>query len=68
MDGPAHDLRLASVQRFYAPTRLSDDTLTGVYDRVFQAHRVKEAVSESLGIEMPVCESPILVLTGGQHE
>jgi hypothetical protein len=68
MDGPAHDLRLASVQRFYAPTRLSADTLTSVYERVFQTHLVKEAVSESLGIERSVCESPILVLTGGQHE
>ena len=68
MDGPARDLRLASVQRFYAPTRFSADTLTSVYDRAIQAHLVKETASESLGIERPGCQSPILVLTGGQHE
>jgi hypothetical protein len=67
MDGPARDPRLALVQRSYAPTRLSDDTLTGVYDRVVQARRVVEEVSEALGMDEPASESSLLVLTGGQH-
>jgi hypothetical protein len=36
MDGPARDPRLGWVQRSFVPTRLSDDTLTRVYDRVFK--------------------------------
>jgi hypothetical protein len=67
MDGPARDPRLASVQRSYAPTRLSDDTLMGVYDCVFQPRPVVEEVSESCGMDLPVSESSVLVLTGGQH-
>jgi hypothetical protein len=67
MDGPARDPRLALVQRAYAPTRLSDDTLTGVYDRVVQVRLVVEEVSEALGVDEPPSESSLLVLTGGQH-
>ena len=67
MDGPARDRRLCSVQRSYAPTRLSDDTLTGVYDRVCQVRLVAADVSESLGADVPDSEFPLLVLTGGQH-
>ncbi len=67
MDGPARDPRLASVQRSYAPTRLSDDTLMDVYDRVFQARLVVEEVAESLGVDLPASASSLLVLTGGQH-
>lgn len=67
MEGPARDPRLASVQRSYAPTRLSDDMLRGVYDRVFQARLVVEDISESLGVDVSASESSPLVLTGGQH-
>jgi hypothetical protein len=67
MDGPARDPRFGSVQRSYAATRSSDDTLIGVYDRVFQARPVVEEVSESLGVDVPASESSLLVLTGGQH-
>jgi hypothetical protein len=67
MDGLARDPRLGLVQRSYAPTRLSDDTLTGVYDRVVQARLVVDDVSESLGMDVPASESSLLVLTGGQH-
>jgi len=67
MDGPARDIRLRSVQRSYAPTRLSDDTLMSIYDRVFQARLIVEEASESLGVDVPASESPLLVLTGGQH-
>jgi hypothetical protein len=67
MDGLARDPRLGLVQRSYAPTRLSDDTLTGVYDRVVQARLVVDEVSESLGMDVPASESSLLVLTGGQH-
>jgi hypothetical protein len=67
MDGPACDPRLALVQRSYAPTRLSDDALTGVYDRVLHARPVVEEVSEALGMDEPASEPSLLVLTGGQH-
>jgi hypothetical protein len=67
MDGPARDARLGSVQRSFAPTRLSDDTLTNVYDRVFQVRLVVQEVSEALGRDEAASESSHLVLTGGQH-
>lgn len=67
MDGPARDRRLASVQRSYAPGRLSDDTLTSVYERVVHVHRVVEEVSEAPGVDVPGSEPPHLVRTGGQH-
>jgi hypothetical protein len=67
MDGPARDRRLGSVQRAYAPTRLSDDTLTSVYERVCQARCVVEEVSASPGVDVSGSESPLLVLTGGQY-
>jgi len=67
MDGPARDPRLGSVQRLYAPTRLSDDTLMGVYDRVCQACPVVMEVPESLGVDVPTTELPVLVPTGGRH-
>jgi hypothetical protein len=67
MDGPARDPRLGLVQRAYAPTRLSDDTLTGIYDRVVQAHLVIDKVPEPLDVNVPGSESSLLVLTGGQH-
>lgn len=67
MDGPARDPRFGRVQRSYAPTRLSDDTLTGVYDRVVQARVVVDEASETAGVDVPVFESSLLVLTGGQH-
>ena len=67
MDGPTHDRRLASVQRSYAPSRLSDDTLMSVYERVVQVRGVVEEVSESPGVDVPGSEPPRLVLTGGQH-
>jgi hypothetical protein len=67
MDGPARVPRLALVQRWYAPTRLSDDTLRGVYDRVIQARRVVDQVWESLAVDVPASESSPLVLTGGQY-
>ena len=67
MDGPTRDGRLALVQRSYAPTRLSDDTLTSVYERVVQAGRVVAEATESPGVVVPGSESPLLFLTGGQH-
>jgi hypothetical protein len=67
MESPADDRRLRAVQRSYAPTRLSDDTLTSVYERVCQARRVVAEVSASPGVDVPGSESPLLVLTGGQH-
>jgi hypothetical protein len=67
MEGRARDPRLASVQRLYAPTRLSDDTLMGVYDRLVQARPVPAEVSETRAVDGPVSESSLLVLTGGQH-
>jgi hypothetical protein len=67
MDGPARDPRLGWVQRSFAPTRLSDDTLTNVYDRVFQVRLVVQEVSEALAVDVAVSESCLLVLTGGQH-
>jgi hypothetical protein len=67
MDGPARDPRLGRVQRSFAPTRLSNDTLTGVYDRVVQARLLIDEVSEALGVDVPAAESSLLVLTGGQH-
>jgi hypothetical protein len=67
MDGPASDPRLGWVQRSFAPTRLSDDTLTNVYDRVFQVRLVVQEVSEALGVDVAASESSLLVLTGGQH-
>jgi hypothetical protein len=67
MDGPVRDPRLALVQRSFAPTRLSADALTGVYDRVFHVRPVVEEDSEALGVDEPASESPLLVLTGGQH-
>ena len=67
MEGRARDPRLASVQRSYAPTRLSDDTLMGVYDRLVQARLVVEEVAEACAVDVPASESSLLVLTGGQH-
>ncbi len=67
MDGSARVRRFGSVQRSYAPTRLSDDTLTSVYDRVVQARLVVADVSEARSVDMPVSEAPPLALTGGQH-
>ena len=67
MDGSARVRPLGPVQRSYAPTRLSDDTLTSVYDRVVQARLVVTEVSEARSVDTPVSEAPLLVLTGGQH-
>jgi hypothetical protein len=67
MDGLARDPRLGWVQRSFAPTRLSDDTLTNVYDRVFQVRLVVQEVSEALAVDVAASESSLLVLTGGQH-
>jgi hypothetical protein len=67
MEGRARDARFASVQRAYAPTRLSDDMLMGVYDRLVQARPVAEEVSEAGAVDEPASESSLLVLTGGQH-
>jgi hypothetical protein len=67
MDGPARDPRLSLVQRSFAPTRLSNDTLTGVYDRVVQARLLVDEVSEALGVDVPAAKLSLLVLTGGQH-
>ena len=67
MDGPAREPRFALVQRAYAPTRLSDDVLTDVYDRVVRARLVVPEASEALGVDEPASESSLLVLTGGQH-
>ena len=67
MDGPARHRRLGLVQRSFAPTRLSNDTLTGVYDRVVQARLVVDEVSDARGVDVPASESSLLVLTGGQH-
>jgi len=67
MDGPARDPRLRLLQRTYAPTRLSDDSLSSVYDRVVAARLVVEEASESIGVDVPASESSLLVLTGGQH-
>jgi hypothetical protein len=68
MDGPARDPRLGLVQRSFAPTRLSNDTLTGIYDRVVQARLIVDAVSELQHVDAPASESSLLVLTGGQYE
>jgi hypothetical protein len=65
MDGPARDPRLVWVQRSYALSRLSEDTLVGIYDRVLQVRLVGEEVSEMLGTDGHVLSLP--VLTGGQH-
>lgn len=67
MDGPGGDPRLGSLQRSFAPTRLSDDTLTNVYDRVFRVRLVVQEVSEALDEDEAASESSHLVLTGGQH-
>ena len=67
MDGPARDCRFGSVQRSYATTRLSDDALTSVYERVCQVRLAVEEVSPSPGVEVSGSESPLLVLTGGQY-
>jgi len=67
MEGRARDPRFASVQRSYAPTRLSDDTLMGVYDRLVQARPITEDVSEVPAVDRLASESSLLVLTGGQH-
>jgi hypothetical protein len=67
MEGRARDPRFASVQRLYAPTRLSDDTLMGVYDRLAQARPVPAGVSETHAVDGSAAESSLLVLTGGQH-
>ena len=67
MEGRARDPRFASVQRLYAPTRLSDDTLLGVYDRLVHARPVPAEVSEAPSVDGPASESSLLVLTGGQH-
>jgi hypothetical protein len=67
MEGPVRDLRLGLVQRSFAPTRLSNDTLSGIYDRVIQSHRIVAEVTEAQGAD-PASESSLLVLTGGQHE
>jgi hypothetical protein len=66
MDGPARDPRLALVQRSFAPTRLSEDTVVGVYDRVLEVRMEVEEVSEAFGVDLPPSK-PSLVLTGGQH-
>jgi len=69
MDGPARDPRLGMVQRSFAPTRLSNDTLTGIYNRVVQARlMIIDETSESQGVDVPGSESSLLVLTGGQYE
>lgn len=67
MDGPVCGRRLAAVQRSYAPTRLAEDTLTSVYERVVHVRLVAEEISESAGLDVPGSESAALVLTGGQH-
>jgi hypothetical protein len=67
MDGPAHDPRVESVQRSFAPTRLSDDMLTSVYDRVIQVRLVAQEVLVARGVKVPGTDSSLLVLTGGQH-
>ncbi len=67
MDGPARDPRLGLVQRSFASTRLSNDTLTGVYDRVVQARLLVDEVSEAFGVDVPAAKSSLLVQTGGQH-
>jgi hypothetical protein len=67
MDGPARDPRLGLVQRSFAPTRLSDATLTNVYDRVFHVRLVVQEISEALRVDEAASESAVLVLTGGQH-
>jgi hypothetical protein len=67
MDGLARDPRLCLVQRLYAPTRLSNDMLSFVYERVVAAHLVVEESSEPIGVDVPGSESSLLVLTGGQH-
>ncbi len=68
MDGLARDPRLTLVQRSFAPTRLSDDTLTDVYESVVQAHQVVDESSEASAVDVLASESHLLVLTGGQHE
>jgi len=54
MDGPARHRRLGLVQRSFAPTRLSNDTLTGIYNRVVQARlMIIDETSESQGVDVP---------------
>jgi hypothetical protein len=67
MDGPARDPRFGLVQRLFAPTRLSDDTLTNVYDRVFQTRPVVAELSEAPGVDVSAPRSSLFILTGGQH-
>jgi hypothetical protein len=67
MEGPARDPRLRWVQRGFAPTRLSDDTLTKVYDQLVQVGLVVQEVAEECPVDVAVSESSLLVLTGGQH-
>jgi len=67
MDGPACVRRFTVVQRSHAPTRLSDDTLMSVYERVVQVRLCVENALESPGAEAPDSEPAVLVLTGGQH-
>jgi hypothetical protein len=66
MDGFVRDPRLRLVWRSYAPTRLCDDLLKGIYDRVFQVRLVDAEVSEP-GEDVPAAEPIPCVLTGGQH-
>jgi hypothetical protein len=67
MDGPARDPRLRLLPCRFAPTRLSEDTLTRVYDRVFQVPlRVQEAAQEGAA-DVAAGASSVLVVTGGQH-
>jgi hypothetical protein len=67
MDGSGRDACLGLVRRSFAPTRLSDDTLTNVYNRIFQVRLVVQEISEALTVDVAVSESSLLVLTGGQH-
>jgi hypothetical protein len=68
MEGSARDRRLRLLQRGFAPTRLSDDTLRRVYDRVFQVRLMVQEVSEALAMDVVASETSLLVLTGGQHD
>jgi len=64
MDGPVPDPRFDSVQRGFVPTRLSDDILSNVYERLFQGP-IQEVTVEVLEDSDRVGS---FVVTGGRHE
>jgi hypothetical protein len=64
MDGPVPDPRLFTVYRGFVPTRLSEDILSNIYERLFQ-RPIQEVAVEVLEDSNRVDS---FVATGGRHE